>query len=140
MSRGWHQLVMLSHTLDQRVWILKLISHSPSYPGGHTRTLRCSGWGGERRIKWQASSASAGSEQTGRMRISCWHWLPNSSTTAAVSIDGRSGGRQPSAKNKEIASRWQTLCDNDNAHVCFKVQFSLVLNSEFKNSNPISNI
>jgi len=72
-SRRRHQLVMLSHTVDQvdqRVWILKLISHSPIYPGGHTRMLRCSGWGGERRIKRQASSASAGSEQTGRMGIS----------------------------------------------------------------------
>jgi len=82
-SRRRHQLVMLSHTLYQRVWILKLISHSASYPGGYTHTFRCSGCRGERRIKQQASSVSAGSEQTGRMCLSCWHWLPNSSASHA---------------------------------------------------------
>ena len=62
-------------------------------------------------------------------------------STAAMSIDGRSGERQPPAKNKEIASRWQTLCENDaSMPTSVFVQFSLVSNSEFKNSNSNSNI
>jgi len=113
-SRRRHQLVMLSHTLDQRIWILKLISHSPSYPGGHTRTLRCSGWGGERRIKRKESSASAGSEQTGRMSISRWHWLPKSSMTSKLErgVGVRRGNQTPAASMAAASIDGRGGCDS----------------------------